>query len=98
MSNAFEGRAQCAGCHAAMRQWACLTAVWEAYRCCVSLGHCCPGENFIYYGDSANAPYGEKRADEIRELAWGVVERLLARDIKALRDSEQYGHGSRGGR
>lgn len=43
-----------------------------------------PGENFIYYGDSANAPYGEKRADEIRELAWGVVERLLVRDIKAL--------------
>lgn len=43
-----------------------------------------PGENFIYYGDSAHAPYGEKRAEEIRALAWNVVGELLKRDIKAL--------------
>lgn len=43
-----------------------------------------PGEDFIYYGDSAHAPYGEKRASEIQQLAWNVVERLLDRRVKAL--------------
>ncbi|MGN1069753.1 MAG: glutamate racemase, partial [Candidatus Fimadaptatus sp.] len=43
-----------------------------------------PEEDFVYYGDSAHAPYGEKREDEIRDLAWQVVEKLRQRGIKAL--------------
>jgi glutamate racemase len=43
-----------------------------------------PEEDFIYFGDSANAPYGEKSGDEIRALAWHVVETLLKSGIKAL--------------
>ena len=43
-----------------------------------------PRERFIYYGDNANAPYGVRTEDEIRELSWGVVRKLLTHDIKAL--------------
>ena len=43
-----------------------------------------PEEHFIYYGDNANAPYGVRTEDEIRELSWEVVRKLLAFDIKAL--------------
>lgn len=43
-----------------------------------------PEEDFIYFGDSANAPYGEKSSDEIRALAWNVVQKLLDKGIKAL--------------
>lgn len=43
-----------------------------------------PDEDFIYFGDGANAPYGEKSSGEIRVLAWNVVEKLLDRGIKAL--------------
>ena len=28
-----------------------------------------PQENFIYYGDSAHAPYGTKSTEEIKKLA-----------------------------
>ena len=27
-----------------------------------------PGEDYIYYGDSANAPYGTKTLEEVRQL------------------------------
>lgn len=43
-----------------------------------------PEEDFIYYGDSANAPYGTKSRDEIRALTFHVVEYLLERGIKGL--------------
>lgn len=43
-----------------------------------------PNENFIYYGDSANAPYGVKSADEVRALTFSVYEKLRARGIKAF--------------
>lgn len=43
-----------------------------------------PGENFIYYGDSVNAPYGTKSIEEVRELTNRVVEELFNRGIKAL--------------
>lgn len=43
-----------------------------------------PEEDYVYYGDSAHAPYGEKSEEEIRALAWQVVERLSERGIKAL--------------
>lgn len=43
-----------------------------------------PAEDFIYFGDSANAPYGTKPRDEIRRLTFEVVEYLLSRGIKGL--------------
>ena len=43
-----------------------------------------PNENFIYCGDSANAPYGEKSTDEVREISDTVVKRLLGMGAKAI--------------
>ena len=43
-----------------------------------------PNEDFIYYGDSANAPYGTKSTEEIRDLTFAVVEKLRTMGIKAL--------------
>ena len=42
-----------------------------------------PQENFYYFGDSANAPYGSRPTEEIRRLTIEHAERLLARS-KAL--------------
>jgi glutamate racemase len=43
-----------------------------------------PNENFIYYGDTANAPYGVKNADEVRALTFSVYEKMRERGIKAF--------------
>ncbi len=43
-----------------------------------------PQERFLYYGDSANAPYGTKSPQQVRELSFAVARRLLDRGIKAL--------------
>lgn len=43
-----------------------------------------PGERFLYFGDSANAPYGIRTKEEVRQLSFAVVEKLLSRGIKAL--------------
>lgn len=43
-----------------------------------------PYEDFIYFGDSANAPYGTKTTEEIKKLTFAVVEKLLKRGIKGL--------------
>ncbi len=43
-----------------------------------------PQEHFIYYGDTANAPYGTKETAEVIACVRQVTERLLARKIKAL--------------
>ena len=43
-----------------------------------------PNERYLYFGDSANAPYGTKTTQEIRTLTEGTVERLMRRGIKAL--------------
>lgn len=43
-----------------------------------------PGERFLYFGDSANAPYGTRSKEEVRRLSYAVVDRLIARGIKAL--------------
>lgn len=43
-----------------------------------------PNEDFIYYGDSLNAPYGTKTPDEIKELTFRAVDKLMDYDIKAL--------------
>ena len=43
-----------------------------------------PGERYLYFGDSANAPYGTKTKDEVRNLTFAAAERLLSKGIKAL--------------
>ena len=43
-----------------------------------------PGENYLYYGDSANAPYGSKPTQQVRSLTLAAAEKLMVRGIKAL--------------
>lgn len=43
-----------------------------------------PGENYLYFGDSANAPYGTRPTEEVRALTLEAAEMLLSRDVKAL--------------
>lgn len=43
-----------------------------------------PNERFLYFGDSANAPYGTRPTAEIRELTLAAAEKLMARGLKAL--------------
>ena len=43
-----------------------------------------PNENFIYYGDTANAPYGVKSAEQVRSLTFSVYEKLKSEGIKAF--------------
>ena len=43
-----------------------------------------PGERFLYYGDSAHAPYGTRTRQEVEDLTLRVVEDLMPRGLKAL--------------
>lgn len=43
-----------------------------------------PNEDFIYYGDRANAPYGAKTHAQILEISKGIVNELLSRGAKAI--------------
>lgn len=43
-----------------------------------------PEENFIYFGDSLNAPYGTRPTDEIRALTLKNADMLFSRGAKAL--------------
>ena len=43
-----------------------------------------PEERFLYFGDSANAPYGTKTKEQVRELTLAAAEMLYRRGIKAL--------------
>ena len=44
-----------------------------------------PGERFLYYGDSANAPYGSRTTEEVRQLTLAAVEKLTTEySVKAL--------------
>ena len=42
-----------------------------------------PEENYLYYGDSANAPYGTRSVDEVRALTLRRIGALYDRGIKA---------------
>ena len=50
-------------------------------RACVDL---LPNENFLFFGDSANAPYGEKSLAQVRALTVACADRLLRQGVKAL--------------
>ena len=43
-----------------------------------------PNERYLYFGDSANAPYGSRPTAEVRELATKAADYLLSQGIKAL--------------
>ena len=43
-----------------------------------------PQERYLYFGDSANAPYGSKTTPEVRRLTLAAAEKLFSRGIKAL--------------
>ena len=43
-----------------------------------------PEEKFLYFGDSANAPYGTRPLEEIRCLTVAAADMLLSRNVKAL--------------
>ena len=44
-----------------------------------------PGERYLYFGDSANAPYGSRTTWQVRQLTEAAVETLLTENrIKAL--------------
>ena len=43
-----------------------------------------PSERFLYFGDSANAPYGTKTKEQVRNLTFAAAEKLMKRGIKAL--------------
>ena len=43
-----------------------------------------PNENYIYFGDSANAPYGVKTLEEVRELTCEHAKRLFEDGAKGL--------------
>ena len=48
------------------------------------LVHLMPGENYIFFGDSKNAPYGGKSLEEVRELTECHVRHLLSEGAKAV--------------
>lgn len=43
-----------------------------------------PQEKYLYFGDSANAPYGKRTTDEVRQLTLDAAAMLMERGVKAL--------------
>ncbi len=43
-----------------------------------------PHENFLYYGDSAHAPYGTKTTAQVRELTVQAIDALMPLGVKAV--------------
>ncbi|MCG5104566.1 glutamate racemase [Oceanobacillus alkalisoli] len=43
-----------------------------------------PKEDYIYYADTSNAPYGEKSKEEVKEYIFNAVDFMVGQGIKAL--------------
>ena len=43
-----------------------------------------PEENYIYFGDSLNAPYGTKTKEQVFDLTENAVKNLLNKNVKAI--------------
>ena len=43
-----------------------------------------PDERFLYFGDSANAPYGSRPTEQVRALTLARVDELMGRGLKAV--------------
>ncbi|MCI8414827.1 MAG: glutamate racemase [Ruminiclostridium sp.] len=50
-------------------------------RACTAL---LPQEDFLFFGDSANAPYGEKDLAQVQALTLAGIDHLLAQGVKAV--------------
>ena len=50
-------------------------------RACTAL---LPREDFLYFGDSVNAPYGEKSLETVRDLTIQAIDDLIAQGVKAV--------------
>ena len=43
-----------------------------------------PQENVIYFGDTANAPYGEKTDNQIRDFVFSIIDFLVRKEVKLI--------------
>lgn len=43
-----------------------------------------PNEDFVYFGDSINAPYGTKDVNEVKKMTFDAVDFLLDKGVKAV--------------
>lgn len=43
-----------------------------------------PNEQVLYFGDSANAPYGTKTPEQVRRLAFAIVNNFIREGVKAV--------------
>ena len=43
-----------------------------------------PNENYIYYADSKNNPYGEKRDSELMNIVTNIVDFLISKEVKII--------------
>ena len=43
-----------------------------------------PNEDFVYFGDSINAPYGTKDVNEVKKLTFNAVDFLLDKGVKTV--------------
>ena len=43
-----------------------------------------PQEDFVFFGDSANAPYGTRTTEDVRRKVFAIVERFLRDGAKAI--------------
>lgn len=43
-----------------------------------------PNENFIYYGDTANAPYGTRDKEDVKRITFSAFEKIRKYGIKAF--------------
>jgi len=43
-----------------------------------------PGERFLFFGDTANAPYGTKTREEVMGCVSRIMDHLLNQDVKAV--------------
>jgi len=43
-----------------------------------------PGESFVYFGDTAHLPYGEKSPESIRQYSERIAQFLLSKNCKAV--------------
>lgn len=43
-----------------------------------------PGEDYIYFGDTANVPYGTKTREQLFDYAHGIIDFLLSHQVKSI--------------
>ena len=43
-----------------------------------------PNNEFIYYGDTKNVPYGDKTIEELKELASNIINFLISKEVELI--------------